>query len=466
VQAFVDVLTPEPASQPRRAAAVRRDDDDHDDDSREDGRVQRLEAQIERLSDQLNKKGPPCPHCGGELAADAASEEYRLCPHCRLEVLWHRGKPFADQAGVAASIEKEQRRQEAEETQKREAKARAREKQAAAKTEQLAAQAELESRLASLGLLVSPVRCAIHTTHGILVTEIRPEWSLKWAIWFASGVRQNAWTGAEISQITPNCDYETGFFGGIKQGKRRGSYIHFKPVSDISMPLTDEVLESQPVRRWLKKKRKESPCGPGDATERSSWKLHVRVMNTDSPWIVLHNSGTSVDVPTIGVLDVSASAQTLARLESAHVGQGDRPDPPLTLSHVVLEGVAREASPTRLRISAGTCTHLAAVIAAVDGKLSQDELQLVVATLVRIGVPEDQAKDRFVKVCKRVAQEGIDESTETLCSMLVSTDQAGSATGLTPADLSTLLHTLVTAGGGDTPKKQLILSRFVAALRG
>lgn len=204
-------------TQPHRVAIARSDDDDDDDndDSGEDARVERLESQSERLTEQLDRTGPPCPHCGGALAADAASKQYRLCPHCRLEVLWHEGEPFANQSGIDASIEAARRRQEARESQKREAQARARAKLAAADAEHLAARDEFESTLADLGVGGSPPRCRIHTTLGILVAEIRVTWSLEWAIWIAAGIKHNVWIEAPITRITPNHDWETGFSEGV-----------------------------------------------------------------------------------------------------------------------------------------------------------------------------------------------------------------------------------------------------------
>ena len=468
VQAFVDILTPEPTPQaapqatpqPHRSAVI------HDDDGDGDDRVEHLETQIERLSEQLDRKGPPCPHCGGALAADAASKKFRLCPHCRLEVLWHRGTPFADQAGVDTSIENQRRREEAEENQRLEAKSRAKAKQTAAEAESRAAQDELAATLASLGLGAEQARCTLHTTLGPIVVDIHRAWSLQWAIWFAAGILQKAWDDAPIVQITPNCDSETGFFGGIKWGKRRGSFIHFTPSSVIRMPLTEEFLLSKPLRTFLKGMRsKESPDGAGGASG-SSWMLHVFDKDTASPKIILHNAGPNQDTPTIGALDYSASQATLMRLEAAPIAGGDKPFPPLAVERIVLEGSGGGASPACQHISAGTCMHLAAVIAAVDGKLSQEEFKQVAATLVRIGVPEKQVKDRFITACKRVAQEGIDEWTEKLCGMLRSPEHTGPAMALTATDLTTLLQQLVTAGGGDTSEKQQILRRFLAAMRG
>lgn len=316
-----------------------------------------------------------------------------------------------------------------------------------------------------MGLRSGKSRCSIHTTLGILVVDIRPEWSLRWAIWFAAGIRQQAWSDAPIVQITPNCDWETGFFGGVKPGKRRGSYIHFKPASAVGMPVTDEFLESKAVRSFLKRIRAGSSTEEQESAA-SAWQLHVFDKDTAAPKVILHNSGPTVDVPRIGALDHAASAATLARLEAAPVAHGDVPDPPLAIERIVLDEASDALAPKRHLVPAGTCMHLAAVIVAMDDRISPDELRQVAATLVQIGMPEDQVKDRFIAICQKVAREGREAWTEKLCEMLGTPGQGGPTMALSTDHLTRLLQQLVAAGGGDVNEKRKIVRRFLTALRG
>jgi hypothetical protein len=267
VQAFVDTLTPrpKPESSPQRSETFRGDDKD---DRRRSGRrvksrrPSKLESAVDRLAEQLERKGPPCPNCGGDLPPDSRAKAYRVCMHCRRDLFWAGGMPFASQADATVCERELQQEQDAEE----------------------------------------------------------------------------------------------------------------------------QLIE---IER--------------------------------------------------------------AEMEAEEREESERPR-------------RRKKKPQQV-VSVGVAIHFAAVIASVDGKISPAELNEVAATLARSGLSEEQVKERFVTICKRVHNEGLDNWAERLCAMISDSEQQKQENGLTADELLTLLHKLMTVGGGETMKKQRLFSRFTSALR-
>lgn len=266
IQAFVDVLTPREkpgvGTQLNEPSPIATDDGLRRPKKRtRRRRPNNLESSIERLAEQMERKGLPCPHCGGGLPTDSRVKQYRVCRNCRRDLFWAGGQPFSSQADADA------------------------------------------------------------------------------------------------------CSHEL-------------------------------ELERAAEEKLIEMERAEM-----DAEEREE---------TDGPR-----------------------------------GRRERP---------------------RQAVSLGIVLHLAAVIASVDGKLSSGELDAITNKLAQSDFSEAQVKERFITICRRVHREGLDNWVERLCAMIRDQDRQEQARGMTADELLSLLHQLITVGGGETKEKQQLIGRFASAL--
>ncbi len=260
----VDFLTPRKASEATKRSGIQSGGDARVEHRRSRSRYSsrrsdELESLVERLASQLERKGPPCPHCGGDLPADARVKAYRVCMHCRRDLFWAGRQPFVT------------------------------EKEASAHKHELLQEAENEEKL-------------------------------------------------------------------------------------IEIERAEMEAEEREERDRERRRRKR---------------------------------------------------------------------------------------PQKV-VAAGVAIHIAAVIASVDGRISPDELIGATAAFKRCGLSEQQFKERFIAVCRRVRKGGLKEWVERLRRMV--SDQQEQKVGLTVGELTSLLNQLVTAGGGETEEKKLLMRQFTTVL--
>lgn len=112
------------------------------------------------------------------------------------------------------------------------------------------------------------------------------------------------------------------------------------------------------------------------------------------------------------------------------------------------------------------CIVACGILAAVDGRLTSEEVGVVASDLANGGVSGEKLRERLLDACRKIHAEGIDGSLKRLGDLRRGGKCFTSQNGVAADRLIALLETLGEKCGGDAARKKMVLDRLVTIVRG
>lgn len=163
------------------------------------------------------------------------------------------------------------------------------------------------------------------------------------------------------------------------------------------------------------------------------------------------NCGGELYWYVVSIGSLSASKPFASRLEAdSHVASR------------LLADISCASSPNRH--TTGFCIYACGVIAAFDGKLSKEEIDVVVEGLSWTGMSRDGLTSQFIKACQRIHGDGVDAWIDRLTAMMRDGEGNHQTTGMLPLELLRLMQRLFTLSGGDTTNKAAAFRRLAKVI--